>query len=136
MSSESDYFYDALNNGDLRNFKKFYNKKYLKNQLDIRPLHEAACNGYLGIVKWLIESQIISVNTKDNGGFTPLHSASSCNQLKVVRYLLKNGAKVNLRNKKKQTALDVMVAYDSRHHNPVSEKIKKDRKAIYKLLTV
>ena len=55
------------------------------------PLHEAAANGKLRIVKLLLEKGA-NVNVTNEGGETPLHYAAKHGYLEVMEILLENGA--------------------------------------------
>ncbi len=50
-----------------------------------------------------------NINAQDREGNTPLHYAAEGGDLGIVRMLLKNGAKTNIKNKKKLTALDIAI---------------------------
>ena len=59
--------------------------KYDKN---INPLHIASEEGYIEVVKYLIEQCHANVEAKDNYGRTPLHDASIGGKLGVIKYLV------------------------------------------------
>ncbi|KAL3229125.1 Protein HOS4 [Nakaseomyces bracarensis] len=71
------------------------------------PLHEAALNGYLSIVKLLV-SHGANVNIQSYEMFkdTPLVDASANGHLDVVKYLLKHGADPTITNAKGLTAYE------------------------------
>jgi hypothetical protein len=60
-------------------------------------IHNAVRNGNLNRVRTLL-NQGVSVNARDQAGFTPLHAAAFARRLNVVQELLKRGAHVNPRN--------------------------------------
>ncbi|WP_264685239.1 ankyrin repeat domain-containing protein [Wolbachia endosymbiont (group B) of Parapoynx stratiotata] len=82
-----------------------------KNILEIRdnsgrvPLHCAASNGKLDIVKYFIDEEKVDVNVKDNNDDTPLHLATG--YLDVVKYLISKGANINAKCKAGKTPLDI-----------------------------
>lgn len=56
------------------------------------PLHIACKKGYINLVKLLLNTKGININslsyTRDNFHFTPLHAAVSANRLEIVKLLL------------------------------------------------
>jgi len=56
------------------------------------PLHEAAIEGNLDLVKWLIEQDPQGVNKVDGSGNTTLIYACCSESVETVSYLLENGA--------------------------------------------
>ena len=52
------------------------------------PLHDAALNGQLEIVRFLIEEQKCDPHAKNNLGRTPLHFASQSGNVDLVKYLV------------------------------------------------
>lgn len=63
-------------------------------------IHEAAKTGDLQKVQELIKADPDAVNLKDNSGRTPLHWAARNDHLRVVEFLVKNGADVNAEDKR------------------------------------
>jgi ankyrin repeat protein len=59
--------------------------------------HIAAREGYLDGLRQLVEVNEEIVNAQDQNGWTPLHEAVRSKNIEVVRFLLQNGADVNLR---------------------------------------
>mmetsp|Transcript_40755 Transcript_40755/g.53679 ORF Transcript_40755/g.53679 Transcript_40755/m.53679 type:complete len:737 (+) Transcript_40755:190-2400(+) len=71
---------------------------YSKGYNSYTPLHLAAENGHLHVVKMLIEKYQADGNTKNDFGSTPLHVACRRGNIEVVRYLC-NRAKVDIEAK-------------------------------------
>ncbi|XP_068022310.1 ankyrin repeat domain-containing protein 22 isoform X2 [Melanerpes formicivorus] len=70
------------------------------------PICQAAYNNDLNEVQILLERNSNSVNIQDSfGGDTPLICACKQGNNRIVSYLLKRNADVNLRNKKDRTCL-------------------------------
>ena len=62
-------------------------------------LHLAAANGYSSIVDYICEENVMSVNTRDSDGWTPLHVATYWQQTKITLTLLSHGADATLTTK-------------------------------------
>lgn len=71
-------------------------------------LHIAAKKGFLEVVKELIENGNghNGLEIKNNNGDTPLQQAVRANYKSVVEFLLKNGAKINTKNKNDKIPID------------------------------
>ena len=69
---------------------KFQNKFSVEhgNVDDSTPLHSAAINGHLAVVKYLITELGCNPQVGDNDGLTPLHYAALNGYLAVVKYLI------------------------------------------------
>lgn len=74
-------------------------------QKPVDKLIIAAEDGNLKKVKYYIEQQGISPNAKASYGDYPLHSAARRGNLSIVKYLIKKGAKVNLKDGHNRTPL-------------------------------
>ncbi|MFP3016488.1 MAG: ankyrin repeat domain-containing protein [Wolbachia sp.] len=94
-----------------------------KNILEIRdnsgrvPLHCAASNGKLDVVKYFIDEEKVDVNIKDNGYWTPLHWASWGGHLDIAKYLVDKRANINAKDKGSKIPLNV--AIDQKHNDVV-----------------
>ena len=62
-------------------------------------LHLAAANGYSSIVDYICEENVMSVNTRDSDGWTPLHVATYWRQTEITLTLLSHGADATLTTK-------------------------------------
>jgi ankyrin repeat protein len=68
-------------------------------------LHSAASYDQREIMEWLLLTQNVNVNAKDNDGDTPLHH---CDQVNAARMLIDEGkADYRIKNNEGQTALDL-----------------------------
>ncbi len=75
-----------------------------KNVGGYSPLHVAALNGQMNVVKLLLASNA-DVNAKGSTGDTPLHFAVAYHHLDVAKVLLMNKADINAKNNRGFTAL-------------------------------
>jgi ankyrin repeat protein len=102
-------FKTAISNGYLDVIKVFLEKGADANAADIRgdtPLHWAAANGKLGVVKYLVEEKDADANAANEDGNTPLHRAAANGKLDVVKYLVEEkGADANAANNNGDTPL-------------------------------
>jgi len=80
--------------------------KFRENKILNIALSEAARNGNLELVRYLIEARGADVNARTNFGKTILHEAARSSNLELVRYLIeKRGADVNARTNLGETVL-------------------------------
>ena len=80
------------------------------------PLHGAAYDGHLQIVKYFCENFVNDVNIQTDSYWnrrTPLHKASEGGQLEVVKYLINKGADPKIKSSRDKTAYDL--AIDGNH---------------------
>ena len=82
----------------------------VKKSLVNSPLHHAARNGELQLVRTLLDKGAI-VDGKNHNGETPLHNAVVSRKMKVVELLLTKGANVNNTNKSDVTPLHLATEY-------------------------
>lgn len=75
------------------------------NKTGWTPLHYAATNGHLRLMRLLLE-QHAYIDAESPNGTTPLMMAAQYGTADAVRLLLEEGADPTLRNQKKLTALD------------------------------
>ncbi|PHS31844.1 MAG: hypothetical protein COA95_04985 [Methylophaga sp.] len=82
----------------------FYNANYLKEknneitQENIREFSDAVVFGDFEKVKKMVKDNFEIINSQDKYGFSALHNVMSEEQFKIVEYLIKNGANVNIQN--------------------------------------
>lgn len=76
------------------------------------PLHVAAGNSRLAIVRYLVNTAHAHCSYVDADGYTPLHSAAAGGCLAVARFLYKKARScIIMKDKKGRTPLEVAVAY-------------------------
>lgn len=72
-----------------------------------QAIHNAASNGQLDIVRYLVETAKASIDARSSTGYTALMSAAAKGHLPLARYLIKNMADPFLRNDFGETAFDI-----------------------------
>ncbi|WP_342224629.1 ankyrin repeat domain-containing protein [Spiroplasma endosymbiont of Asaphidion curtum] len=90
----------------------------------LSPLHYAAENGYLAIVKLLLANGA-DVNAKAKNGATPLHYAAAKGYTEIVKLLLEHGSDINANTSNRRTALHV--AAENGHTDVVKLLISKTK---------
>lgn len=70
------------------------------------PMHVAACNGYMGVLEFLLSHGAI-ISSLDNDGWQPLHCAVCWGQVEAIRLLLEHGADADATTRMGETALDL-----------------------------
>ena len=99
--------YGAAAIGDIQLAANALNDGADANQpiLGVTPLYRASGNGYLDIVKLLVQRGA-DINLASSEAIrTPLHEAAVRGQIDVVRFLLEQGANVNAKDKTSLTPL-------------------------------
>ncbi|PSN42764.1 hypothetical protein C0J52_10668 [Blattella germanica] len=81
----------------------------LEDQEGDTPLHLAARNGHDLVCARLMECQGVDFNARNRHLRTPLHCASSCGQVEVVKVLLERGADAKLRDRDDNLAMHCAV---------------------------
>ena len=75
------------------------------DNFDVTPLAAACKQGHISVLKLLVESGSVDINTKNAEGMTPLMQAAIAGQTKLVKVLIAFGADVNLPNSSRMTPL-------------------------------
>ena len=79
--------------------------------MDLGSLLLKACqNGQKEVTRKLLTRDGVSINQKDNLGYTPLHYACKKGYFDIVKLLLDNGAEVNIFSRKEITPLQLAAA--------------------------
>ena len=69
--------------------------------------HRHAPEAWLAAVKYLVEELHMDVNSRDDGGYTPLHHAAARGDNEVILYLVSKGADVKAVSRRGQTTADM-----------------------------
>ncbi|XP_033106480.1 protein phosphatase 1 regulatory subunit 12A-like [Anneissia japonica] len=98
VSERNQVYYDAVCSGDLVTVQALIlqgvDLDWPGGDGKIRPLHQSACNGYLEIVKCLVDAGA-TVDCVDDEGFTPLIWASVMFEHDIAAYLVSKGANIS-----------------------------------------
>ncbi|WP_420869220.1 ankyrin repeat domain-containing protein [Cupriavidus gilardii] len=81
------------------------------NKTGWTPLHYAATNGHLEIVRYLLEESAY-VDAESPNGTTPLMMATRGGHIETVKLLLDEGADLRIRNQQGMTAIDFADRYN------------------------
>uniref|UniRef100_A0A4W3JWB6 Ankyrin repeat domain 42 n=2 Tax=Callorhinchus milii TaxID=7868 RepID=A0A4W3JWB6_CALMI len=85
-----------------------YEQNHPDNQENVAfPAHVSAFKGDLKTLRQLVESGVINVNERDDGGSTPTHKAAGQGHLECLQWLIEMGADHNIKNDAGETAKDV-----------------------------
>ncbi|KAG9152859.1 hypothetical protein Leryth_012477 [Lithospermum erythrorhizon] len=112
MEIEESELMKAAEAGDVDVFKALSQQQLLKalslrNQDHRSLLHVAVSSAKIKVVELLTaaEPSISGINSGDEEGWVPLHSAASSGNAEIVKLLLDRGADVNIKNGGGRTAL-------------------------------
>ena len=72
---------------------------------DYTPLHVAVQFGHIEIVQRLLKAKNLEIDATDQQGMTALHIAISRGYDGICRYLINNGASININTKQGHTCL-------------------------------
>lgn len=93
--------HDAAQQGDLEQVKKLLESDPASIEAPLqdgkKPLHKAAYEGHVDVVRFLLEKGA-NVDSRSNSGSSPLHGAAFHNRPEIARILVEAGADVNLAN--------------------------------------
>lgn len=95
-----------------------------KNDGRIRPVHAAAANGNLAVLKALLEHGA-DANARQAGDFTPLHTAADDGNVAMARLLLDYGADLTVASDNGQTPLALA---EEKGHQVVVELLRQQEK--------
>jgi uncharacterized protein len=69
--------------------------------------HRHAPDGWMAVIKYLVEELHADVNARDNDGYTPLHHAAARGDNEMIEYLVSKGADVTAVARSGQTTADM-----------------------------
>ena len=107
LQGESPLMLAALK-GELELAAQMVKKGADVNKTGWTPLHYAASNGHVAVVKLLLENHAY-IDAESPNGTTPLMMASMYGSPEAVKLLLDEGADLSLKNQQSMTALDFAV---------------------------
>lgn len=98
---------DWVKEGDLEKIKNFVGNFNVNDTMGMAPIHWASDRGDIRVLKFLVEDRSADVNFQDNTGQTALHYAVSCSHEEICKYLVNNGARINIQDEDGVTALEM-----------------------------
>uniref|UniRef100_A0A8C0GW43 SH3 domain-containing protein n=1 Tax=Chelonoidis abingdonii TaxID=106734 RepID=A0A8C0GW43_CHEAB len=98
------------------------------------PLHLAAKNGHIDIIRLLLQAGI-DINRQTKAG-TALHEAALCGKTDVVRLLLDSGINAHIRNTYSQTALDIVHQFTATQASKEIKQMLRDASAALQVRAV
>lgn len=78
----------------------------------IKELHLAALQGDINVLRGFLSQKSFQINSKRNGGMTPLHLAAIGGHREITEFLLNNGAFIDFSTVASQTALHQAVKFN------------------------
>jgi hypothetical protein len=117
-------FYNAAKAGDeemIRGLLVQGIEPDLKNPRNVSPLWVAACRGNLAVVKLLLDTQAVDINSRSIAGRSPLFWAAARGYEGIVRLLLERDANPNFVDENGRTPLSMAKRYG---HNKVIDLLK------------
>lgn len=119
LSEDEKTISDWVKEGNFEKIKKFTGNVNVNDTLGMAPIHWASDRGDLDMLKFLIEECSANVNFQDATGQTALHYAVSCSHESICKYLVDNGAMINIQDEDGVTALEM--CYDEKFKSVLSK---------------
>jgi ankyrin repeat protein len=105
-----------LNENDLQKYHVYEDNGSLMWLADTEgrtPLHLAILRNQIASASQLIYLFPELLNTQDKYGNTPLHDAVGVDRLEMIEFMLDQGARVNIYNKKNKNPIDLALEWNS-----------------------
>lgn len=126
-SGESPLMLAALN-GELDLSEKMVKKGADVNKTGWTPLHYAASNGHVTVIKLLLENHAY-IDAESPNGSTPLMMAGMYGSVEAVKLLLEEGADPLLKNQQGLTALEFAKTGKRPDATEILEKVTRSKRA-------
>ena len=116
-----EYYLECARYGELQDLKeamKDVTKDFNVNLVDFggnTALHLASANGFIEVVKYLVDELHCDINAKNKSLSTPLSWAAFNGQKKVVEFLLEKGADFDVKNSNGKKPSEL--AYDNGYYD-------------------